>query len=73
MLTFDPKRPLSSRKSAHFCINMFLQSFALVVKWFCSRKLDISKSAFLQNCDETLNYVKFKSGHFVCIVVLRPR
>ena len=40
---FDPKRPLSCRKSVHFCINLFLQSFAFVMKWFCSRKLGISK------------------------------
>ena len=26
----DPKRPLSYRKSVHFCINLFLQAYALV-------------------------------------------
>ena len=41
---------------------MFLQSFALVFKWFYSRQLDISKSRLLTNCDEKLHFVNFKNG-----------
>ena len=34
---------MSCRKSDFDCINLLLQSFALVTKWFCSCKLGISK------------------------------
>ena len=33
-------------ESIHLYINLFLQPFALVMKCFCSRKLDISKRVF---------------------------
>ena len=35
------------------------------MKWFCSRKLDISKRFFFTNCDEMLNFVKSKNGVLV--------
>ena len=41
---FDPKRPLSCKKNVDFCIDLFLQSCALVMKWICSWKMAISKS-----------------------------
>ena len=57
---------MSCGKSVHLYINLFLQSFALVMKWFCSRKLDISKRVFfLTNCDEMLNFVNSKNGALV--------
>ena len=41
---------------------MFLQSFALVMKWFCSCKLNFSKiDFFFTNCDEMLNFMNTKN------------
>ena len=50
-----------------FIHNLFLQSFALVMKCFCSRKLDISKRVcfFFTNCDEMLNFLNSKNGALV--------
>ena len=38
------------------------------MKWFCSRKLDISKRFFFTNCDEMLNFVKSKNGVLACVL-----
>ena len=53
------------QESVHFCINLSLQSFVLVKKWFCSRKLDISERFFFTNCDKMLNFVNSKTGVLV--------
>ena len=53
-------------KDVYLCINLFLQSFASVMKHFFSRKLDISKSVFFFTyCDEMLDFVNFKMGVLV--------
>ena len=53
------------QKECSFCKNLFLQSFALVMKLVCSRKVDTSKSILLTNCDERLN---FKNRGTWCIL-----
>ena len=36
------------------------------MKWFCSRKLDVSKRVFFfTNCDEMQNFMKSKNGVLV--------
>ena len=53
-----------------FYINLFLQSFALVIKWFCSRKLDFPKIVFFTNCDEMLNFFRdFLKKGYLCSLV----
>ena len=45
-----------------FCIDLFNQSFALIMKRFYSRKLDISKTDFSQIVANMQNFVNFKNG-----------
>ena len=45
-----------------FCIDLFNQSFALIMKRFYSRILDISKTDFSQIMANMQNFVNFKNG-----------